>query len=154
MPETKNKYVYPVDFGEPSYKKSPAHSAAYAGGRFRHAADFICPVGTPVRAALGGTVADVKQDSRSGGASERRFAGKENYVEIRHKNGEYSIYEHLKYKGARVRKGERVKAGQVIGYSGKTGWIAGLGPHLHFDVHKYFGPGLEDYRTIRILWKK
>jgi len=33
--------------------------------------------------------------------------------------------------------GDKVKTGQIIGYSGKTGWIAHLGPHLHFDVHIY-----------------
>jgi len=53
-----------------------------------------------------------------------------------------------------VKKGDRVKTGQVIGYSGNTGWMSHLGPHLHFDVHKYHTPfGPEDYQTWEISWK-
>jgi hypothetical protein len=30
--------------------------------------------------------------------------------------------------------------------------MAHLGPHLHFDVHKYVGTGPEDYETMEIQW--
>jgi murein DD-endopeptidase MepM/ murein hydrolase activator NlpD len=98
-------------------------------------------------------VVDVKQDSNIGGKT-KRFDKYGNYIEIAHKNGEYSIYEHIKKLSAIVKVGDEVKTKQLIGYSGATGWIAQLGPHIHFDVHKYFGRGREDYRTLKIRWKK
>jgi murein DD-endopeptidase MepM/ murein hydrolase activator NlpD len=144
---SKNRYAYPVKLGKHvrvSYIESPAHV-----GRLIHAVDFIVAENTEVYAALEGKVVDVKQDSDKGGRA-RYFDRYGNYIEIRHANDEYSIYEHIRKDGAVVKVGDIVKKGQLIGYSGKTGWIAHLGPHLHFDVHKYFGKGPNDYETIEI----
>ena len=147
--KTKNKYSYPIQLTKQvrvAYDDSPAHV-----GRLKNAVDFICPEGTLILAAADGEVVDVKQDSDIGGSNES-FDQKGNYIEIKHTNDEYSIYEHIKKNGSLVRVGDKVKTHQVIGYSGKTGWIAHLGPHLHFDVHKYFGKGPEDYETLEIIW--
>ena len=54
-----------------------------------------------------------------------------NYVTIKHKHGYYTRYAHLLY--ARVRLGQRVQQGDVIGYIGNTG--LSTGPHLHYEVH-------------------
>jgi murein DD-endopeptidase MepM/ murein hydrolase activator NlpD len=145
---TKNKYNYPIK-KENIIKidnSSPAHK-----GRLKHSVDFIILEGTPINAALKGIVVDVKQDSNLGG-SDKSFDKSGNYIEIQHENGEYSIYEHIKQNGSLVKKGDRVKTGQIIGYSGATGWIAHLGPHLHFDVHKYVS--LTKYKTLKINWDK
>ena len=147
---TINKYIYPVEIPDPKiiqYSASPAHKE-----RLRHAVDFIVPEGTPIRAAFDGTVADVKQDSDIGGEDEN-FDSQGNYIEIRHDNDEYSIYEHIRKDGSLVKIRDSVRKGQLIGYSGNTGWMADLGPHLHFDVHRYFGRGLEDYETMEIGWE-
>jgi murein DD-endopeptidase MepM/ murein hydrolase activator NlpD len=129
MAKSRNEYSYPVKMKKGikiSYKKSPAHR-----GRLKHSVDFIVPEGTPIYAALGGKVIFVRQGSNVGGPH-RRYWFKGNRVVIRHKNGEYTAYEHLRYRGAKVRKGQAVGRGQVIGYSGNTGysWL----PHLHFEV--------------------
>ena len=55
-----------------------------------------------------------------------------NYVKIRHNNGMYTLYAHLKYGSVNVNKGDKVKKGQVIGYMGNTGHS--FGAHLHFEV--------------------
>lgn len=55
-----------------------------------------------------------------------------NYVLIRHDNGMYTMYAHMKYQSVKVVKGQRVIKGQVIGYMGNTG--NSLGAHLHFEV--------------------
>lgn len=151
MAKTRNRYFYPLDPEKfrMYYKKSPAHK-----GRLKHAADFIAPEGTPIHAALGGVVVDIRQDSDIGGVGEK-FDMHGNYIEIQHANHideEYSIYEHIRKNGSLVKIGDKVKKGQVIGYSGNTGWMAHLGPHLHFDVHKYRGEGPEDYETLQIQW--
>ncbi len=53
-------------------------------------------------------------------------------VIIRHKNGYETWYAHLAYK--RVGKNQPVKAGQIIGYAGKTGRTTGV--HLHYEIRK------------------
>lgn len=55
-----------------------------------------------------------------------------NYVKIKHNNGYYTLYAHLKYKTVGVDVGQKVKEGQVIGYMGATGHTNGA--HLHFEV--------------------
>jgi glutamate 5-kinase len=52
-----------------------------------------------------------------------------------------------------VKVGDKVKRGQIIGYSGATGWTASLRSHLHFHVGVY-GKTIEDFRTLRIIWSK
>jgi murein DD-endopeptidase MepM/ murein hydrolase activator NlpD len=54
-----------------------------------------------------------------------------NYVIIRHKHGYYTRYAHML--SARVRLGQRVQQGEVIGYIGNTG--ISTGPHLHYEIH-------------------
>jgi hypothetical protein len=55
-----------------------------------------------------------------------------NYVIIRHENGEFSHYAHLKSGSVRVKEGENVKRGQSIGQLGHSG--NSTEPHLHFQV--------------------
>jgi murein DD-endopeptidase MepM/ murein hydrolase activator NlpD len=55
-----------------------------------------------------------------------------NYVVVRHQGGEYSHYTHLAAASARVKPGEKVKGGQVLGKLGNTGNSSE--PHLHFTV--------------------
>ena len=55
-----------------------------------------------------------------------------NYVKIKHDNGMYTLYAHLKYGSVTVKNGQRVTKGQVIGYMGNTGYSSGA--HLHFEV--------------------
>lgn len=55
-----------------------------------------------------------------------------NYVRLKHPNGYYTLYAHMKYGSVMVSKGQSVKKGQVIGYMGNTGYSKGA--HLHFEV--------------------
>lgn len=55
-----------------------------------------------------------------------------NYVKIRHDNGMYTLYAHMKYNSVNVKVGQRVSKGQTIGYMGNTGYS--FGAHLHFEV--------------------
>lgn len=55
-----------------------------------------------------------------------------NYVKIKHANGYYTLYAHLKYGSVTVSVGQKVKKGAVIGYMGATGRATGA--HLHFEV--------------------
>lgn len=55
-----------------------------------------------------------------------------NYVAIKHNNGMYTLYAHMKYGSVSVKVGDKVSKGQVIGYMGNTGYS--FGGHLHFEV--------------------
>ncbi len=53
-----------------------------------------------------------------------------NYVKLKHNNGMYTLYAHLK--NVNVKKGDRVKQGDILGEMGNTGKAYGV--HLHFEV--------------------
>lgn len=86
--------------------------------------DFAAAVGTPVRAALSGTVLEINH-----GAVQNCQYGK--WVVVKHNNGLSTLYAHLST--IAVSKGETVSSGQFLGASGMTGYATG--PHLHFTVY-------------------
>lgn len=104
-------------------------------GRYSHsgvkAIDFNMKVGTPIHAARDGLVIKV-EDRNSKGCNSPSCHKYNNMVVIQHADGSMAIYSHLKQKGARVSEGQKVKAGDLIALSGKTGYASG--PHLHFMV--------------------
>ncbi|HTB80351.1 MAG TPA: M23 family metallopeptidase [Opitutaceae bacterium] len=104
-----------------------------AGSQNEYAYDWAMPVGTTVCAAREGVVVGVRQDSDLGGP-DKAFTNCGNYVIIRHDDGTYAEYFHLKKDGALVAPGAFVQAGQPIALSGATGFASV--PHLHFAVFR------------------
>jgi murein DD-endopeptidase MepM/ murein hydrolase activator NlpD len=100
-------------------------------GDSRYAVDFEMPEGTPIVAAREGTVVSLRADSTVGGPS-RKYEDDANYVVVQHADGTFAEYLHLQPNGIRVREGEQVRRGQLLGLSGNTGFSGG--PHLHFMV--------------------
>jgi murein DD-endopeptidase MepM/ murein hydrolase activator NlpD len=111
------------------------------GGSFSHqvgspdayAHDWDLAENSIVVAARDGIVVGVRQDSNAGGVSDR-FTRSANYIFIRHSDGTYGEYLHLKQNGALVKIGDAVQAGQAIARSGNTGISSR--PHLHFAVFR------------------
>jgi len=101
---------------------------------YKYAIDFGMPEGTPVCAARDGEVVGYRTDSNIGGPS-TEFSECANYLIVKHADGSYSEYLHLKQNGVLVQLGSKVHAGQTIGLSGNTGQTHG--PHLHFCVFYY-----------------
>lgn len=96
-----------------------------------HAVDVAVPPGTPVLAVSDGRVMDLERDfSRSGW--QREYADEANFVRVLHEDGTMALYAHLQPEGIEVVAGQRVKVGQVLAYSGNTGYSSG--PHLHFAL--------------------
>jgi murein DD-endopeptidase MepM/ murein hydrolase activator NlpD len=84
--------------------------------------DFSAKTGTPIYATGDGKIIKVKRSRRGHG----------NHVMIDHGYGYKTLYAHMsKYT---VKKGQKVKRGDVIGYVGDTGMSTA--PHLHYEVHK------------------
>jgi len=147
--KSKNNYLVPVKEENIEQVKydSPAHT-----GKLENAIDYTCKENTELLAAQDGEVVWVKEDSKVGGP-DKKYWNEGNRIVIKHENGEYSAYEHLKYKGAKVKVGEKVKQGQLIGYSGNTGYT--FGPHLHFEVFRFTGPNKEeDFETLKVNFNK
>jgi len=89
--------------------------------RMHRGVDFAAPSGTPIYAAGNGTIAFAG-----------RHGGYGRYIRIHH-TGRYSTaYAHMRRFAPGIRRGVRVRQGQVIGYVGTTG--QSTGPHLHYEV--------------------
>ncbi|MCX7882098.1 MAG: M23 family metallopeptidase [Brevinematales bacterium] len=125
------EYWLPLPPGEFVRVTQGYHTRFSHKGKNAYSIDFALAIGTPVYAARDGVVVIVKDNSRRGG-NRKAYRGMANYIVIYHSDGTFAHYVHLKYKGAVVKPGDRVEAGQLIGYSGNTGWTKG--PHLHFMV--------------------
>ncbi|MCI0750287.1 MAG: M23 family metallopeptidase, partial [Flammeovirgaceae bacterium] len=108
-----------------------SHSPSNYNGVFRYAYDFDMPVGTILTATRPGVVTYIEQSYQDG---DIQF-GHENVLAIRHDDGSYSRYIHIKHKSALVSEGQTVERGDTIVLSGNTGYTLNQ-PHLHFDVVK------------------
>jgi murein DD-endopeptidase MepM/ murein hydrolase activator NlpD len=135
-PDLDHVYLLPYEHGA-----QIAIGQAYGGsgqglhkGDGRYAIDFSSVLGTPVHAVRDGIVIGVREDSEDGGIGEQ-FAAAANYINVYHEDGTIAGYGHLMKDGSEVEIGDRVKAGQLIGYSGNSGYSSG--PHLHFAVSRY-----------------
>ena len=107
------------------FGKTEAGKRLYANGT-HNGVDFRASVGTPVYAMADGVVAGTGDtDVQCPGVSFGRF------VLIKYDNGLASTFGHFSL--IKVTKGQRVSRGEVVGYSGSTGYVTG--PHLHVSVY-------------------
>jgi murein DD-endopeptidase MepM/ murein hydrolase activator NlpD len=83
--------------------------------------DIAVPIGTPIRAAGGGTVTGTGQDPEYG-----------LFVLLTHVDGYQTMYGHASR--ILVAEGDEVNAGQVVALSGSTGHSSA--PHLHFEIRR------------------
>jgi murein DD-endopeptidase MepM/ murein hydrolase activator NlpD len=90
--------------------------------RLHKGTDFAAPRGTPIFAAGHGVIDRIGPNGAYG-----------NFIRIRHANGYDTAYAHLNGFAKGMKRGARVRQGQVIGYVGTTG--RSTGPHLHYEVY-------------------
>ena len=94
----------------------------YKTKKFHYGMDFSAKTGTPIYATGNGRIEKVRKSRRGFG----------NHVIINHGYGYKTLYAHMKK--YIVKKGQKVKRGEIIGYVGNTG--TSVAPHLHYEVHK------------------
>lgn len=116
-------------YGYTNFAKNGYH------GHFHNGIDIGVPIGTPVMAPEDATVvATGNQDKYCYRAAYGKF------IVLKHPDNLVTLYGHLSQ--IIVQKGDTIKKGDIIGYSGRTGYATG--PHLHFTVYAgptfYMGP--------------
>lgn len=87
-----------------------------------NAADIHVPIGTPVVAAAGGTIIQVRNTDRSLS------------VRVRGDDGLFYFYQHMTIDSERVAENESIEEGDTLGEVGDRTAAFGTPPHLHFDV--------------------
>jgi len=122
-------------FGVTDFAK--AHSRLY-NGKGHNGVDFAASIGTPVMSSADGTVVGTgNTDIVCKGASYGKW------VFIRHNNGLSTLYGHLSL--IKVSEGQTVHTGDIIAYSGATGYVTG--PHLHFTVYASQGVKVQSLKS-------
>ncbi len=127
-----NQYCITQYFGNTAF--ATANAAVYSG-MGHDGLDIGVPVGTPVQAALSGVVSGTGNTDLSHDAAGNQCYSFGKWVMIQHGNGLNTMYAHLSVISAT--KGQAVSTGDLIGYSGMTGYATG--PHLHFGVYATAG---------------
>jgi murein DD-endopeptidase MepM/ murein hydrolase activator NlpD len=117
--------IQPVDFHDLrrigslyGYRTDPFYKVI----KFHEGIDFAAAVGTPVYATGDGVVSEAEYNS----------GGYGNEIVINHGYSYETKYAHLSK--IKVKRGQRVKRGEIIGLMGNTG--KSTAPHLHYEVHK------------------
>ncbi|MDR3546918.1 MAG: peptidoglycan DD-metalloendopeptidase family protein [Candidatus Pacebacteria bacterium] len=138
-----NPYCITQYFGNTPF--ATANPSIYKGSNGHDGLDIGVPIGTPVEAALAGTVlATGNTDLAHDGAGDQCYSfGK--WVMLEHSNGLNTMYAHLSV--ISVSKGQTLNAGDVLGYSGMTGYATG--PHLHFGVYATAGVKIQTLGEFR-----
>lgn len=108
-------------FGNTAFASTGAYN-----GKGHNGLDLAASIGTPIHAALSGTVIGTGNTDATRGCYS---FGK--WVLLQHANGLDTLYAHLSKIG--VSQGQTVSTGDLLGYSGETGYATG--PHLHFGVY-------------------
>lgn len=127
--ETKEQMLASIPAIQPVNNKDLRHIASgfgyridpiYKTPKLHTGIDFSCALGTPIYATGNGTISYTGYDEKGYG----------NHVIINHGYGYETLYGHMVR--IKVRQGQRVKRGEVIGWVGNTG--KSTGPHCHYEV--------------------
>jgi murein DD-endopeptidase MepM/ murein hydrolase activator NlpD len=95
--------------------------------KFHEGMDFTAPIGTEIYATADGVVSEIQTNVHRGYG---------NMALVDHGYGYETVYAHMER--IKVKMGQHVKRGDIIGYVGNTG--LSTGPHLHYEVRKDHKP--------------
>jgi murein DD-endopeptidase MepM/ murein hydrolase activator NlpD len=143
---TAGGYVFPV-YGPSSFTDTFGGPRSDVSGGWHHGDDLFAPLGAPVLAVASGTVFSVGWNSIGG-----------NRLWLRDGQGNLFYYAHLSAFTPLAVNGNKVNAGDVLGFVGNTGDAQGTPTHLHFEIHPVgliaLGyDGAVDPTTYLMAWK-
>lgn len=144
---TAGGYVFPV-YGPSSFVDTFQADRAHVSGGWHHGDDVFAPLGAPVLACASGTVFSVGWNAVGG-----------NRLWLRDGQGNLFYYAHLSAFTPLAINGNKVNAGDVLGFVGNTGDAQGTPPHLHFEIHPVdllgFGyDGVVNPTSYLLAWKR
>lgn len=116
-------YVFPV-YGPASFGDTFGSPRADVPGGWHHGEDIFAPLATPLLAVADGTVFSVGWNDIGGWR-----------LWLRDRTGNEFYYAHLSAYSPLAVNGKQVKAGDVLGFMGKTGDAEFTPVHLHFEIH-------------------
>ena len=120
---TAGGYVFPV-YGPSSYTDTFGAPRGDVSGGWHHGDDIFAPLGAPLLAVASGTIFSVGWNEVGG-----------NRLWLRDGQGNLFYYAHLSAFSPLAVNGNKVNAGDVIGFVGNTGDAQGTPFHLHFEIH-------------------
>lgn len=110
--------------------------AARSGGRSHRGIDIFAPRGREIVSTTGGIVVTVGQNSLGG-----------KVVRVLGPGGQWHYYAHLERFG-KVRKGQIIQPGTVVGYVGDSGNARGTQPHLHYGIYDFRGGAINPFPLL------
>jgi murein DD-endopeptidase MepM/ murein hydrolase activator NlpD len=125
-------YALPFHGDTPRRVGQGYHGSFSHHGEHAYSLDFMMPIGTPVTAARDGVVVHVV-DRFDGYGTREEYKERNNFVLVEHADGTIGNYVHFRKGGVRVRPGQKVAVGDVLGEVGLTGFTTPH-PHIHFSV--------------------
>jgi murein DD-endopeptidase MepM/ murein hydrolase activator NlpD len=143
---TAGGYVFPV-YGPSSFTDTFGGPRSDVSGGWHHGDDLFAPLGAPVLAVADGSVFSVGWNTIGG-----------NRLWLRDRQGNLFYYAHLSAFTPLAVNGNKVHAGDVLGFVGNTGDAQGTPTHLHFEIHPLgliaLGyDGAVDPTTYLMAWK-
>lgn len=120
---TAGGYVFPV-YGPSSFTNTFGAARSDVAGGWHHGDDIFAPLGAPILAVASGTVFSVGWNKIGG-----------NRLWLRDGQGNLFYYAHLSAFTPLAVNGNKVNAGDVLGFVGNTGDAQGTPTHLHFEIH-------------------
>ena len=143
---TAGGYVFPV-YGPSSFIDTFGAARSDVSGGWHHGDDIFAPLGAPILAVAAGTVFSVGWNDIGG-----------NRLWLRDGQGNLFYYAHLSAFTPLAVNGNKVNAGDVLGFVGNTGDAQGTPTHLHFEIHPVglIGLGYDgavDPTSYLLAWK-
>jgi murein DD-endopeptidase MepM/ murein hydrolase activator NlpD len=143
---TAGGYVFPV-YGPSSFIDTFGAPRSDVSGGWHHGDDIFAPLGAPILAVAAGTVFSVGWNDVGG-----------NRLWLRDGQGNLFYYAHLSAFTPLAVNGNKVNAGDVLGFVGNTGDAQGTPTHLHFEIHPVglIGLGYDgavDPTSYLLAWK-
>lgn len=132
------KVVHPMGARSKTWMVSSGYGSRWGG--FHYGLDFAAPLGTPIYAVADGLIIEGRERSAGSVSGFGNWVWQDSQKEV----GRDFIYGHMRHHEIYVRKGDRVKAGQLIARVGSEG--GSTGPHLHFET--WTAPGRIGGRAV------